>query len=229
MSDIAELIKGNREWAQEIEKTNPGFFETLSKGQSPEYLWIGCSDSRVPANQVCGLIPGEVFVHRNIANVVSLTDLNCLSVLQFAIEVLKVKKIIVCGHYACGGVDTVVRDKSFGLIDNWLTSIREIKEQNKEFVEETLAYTKDNEEEYMKKKVDMMCELNALHQALNLCKTTVVSDAWSKKGLDFTVHAAIYGVGDGKLYEIGGGVGSRAEMDAMYAKAIKDIKSRYCQ
>lgn len=229
MSDIAELIKGNREWAQEIEKTNPGFFETLSKGQSPEYLWIGCSDSRVPANQVCGLIPGEVFVHRNIANVVSLTDLNCLSVLQFAIEVLKVKKIIVCGHYACGGVDTVVRDKSFGLIDNWLTSIREIKEQNRKFVEETLDYLKDNEEEYMKKKVDMMCELNALHQALNLCKTTVVSDAWSKKGLDFTVHAAIYGVGDGKLYEIGGGVGSRAEMDAMYAQAIKDIKSRYCQ
>ncbi|API86567.1 carbonic anhydrase [Francisella uliginis] len=229
MSDIAELIKGNREWAQEIEKTNPGFFETLSKGQSPEYLWIGCSDSRVPANQVCGLIPGEVFVHRNIANVVSLTDLNCLSVLQFAIEVLKVKKIIVCGHYACGGVETVVRDKSYGLIDNWLTSIREIKEQNKKFVEETLAYLKDNEEEYTKKKVDMMCELNALHQALNLCKTTVVSDAWSKKGLDFTVHAAIYGVGDGKLYEIGGGVGSRTEMDAMYAQAIKDIKSRYCQ
>ena len=229
MSDIAELIKGNREWAQEIEKTNPGFFETLSKGQSPEYLWIGCSDSRVPANQVCGLIPGEVFVHRNIANVVSLTDLNCLSVLQFAIEVLKVKKIIVCGHYACGGVETVVRDKSYGLIDNWLTSIREIKEQNKKFVEETLAYLKDKEEEYTKKKVDIMCELNALHQALNLCKTTVVSDAWSKKGLDFTVHAAIYGVGDGKLYEIGGGVGSRAEMDAMYAQAIKDIKSRYCQ
>ncbi|ASG68206.1 carbonic anhydrase [Francisella halioticida] len=229
MSDIAELIKGNREWAQEIERTNPGFFETLSKGQSPEYLWIGCSDSRVPANQVCGLVPGEVFVHRNIANVVSLTDLNCLSVLQFAIEVLKVKKIIVCGHYACGGVETVVKDKSYGLIDNWLTSIREIKEQNKKFIEETLSYLKDNEEEYMKKKVDMMCELNALHQALNLCKTTVVSDAWEKKGLDFTIHAAIYGVGDGKLYEIGGGVGSRAEMDATYAQAIKAIKSRYCE
>lgn len=229
MSNIAELIEGNREWAEEIKKTNPEFFETLSKGQSPEYLWIGCSDSRVPANQVCGLIPGEVFVHRNIANVVSLTDLNCLSVLQFAIEVLKVKKIIVCGHYACGGVETVVRDKSYGLIDNWLTSIREVKEQNKKFIEETLAYLKDNEEEYMKKKVDMMCELNALHQALNLSKTTVVNDAWTKKGLEFTVHAAIYGVGDGKLYEIGGGVGSRAEMDTTYAEAIETIRSRYCQ
>ena len=228
MSDISELIKGNRAWAEEIKKTNPEFFETLSKGQSPEYLWIGCSDSRVPANQVCGLIPGEVFVHRNVANVVSLTDLNCLSVLQFAIKVLKVKKIIVCGHYACGGVETVVKDKSYGLIDNWLTSIHEVKEQNKQFIEESLSCYKDNQEEYMKKKVDMMCELNALHQALNLCKTTVVKNAWAK-GLKFTIHAAIYGIGDGKLYEIGGGVGSRAEMDTTYVQAIKDIKSRYCQ
>lgn len=227
MSNISELIKGNREWAEEIKRTNPDFFETLSKGQSPEYLWIGCSDSRVPANQVCGLVPGEVFVHRNVANVVSLTDLNCLSVLQFAVEVLKVKKIIICGHYACGGVETVVRDKSYGLIDNWLTSIREVKEQNKKFIEETLAHLKDNEKEYMKKKVDMMCELNALHQALNLCKTTVVKNAWAK-GLEFTVHAAIYGVADGKLYEIGGGVGSREEMDAIYIEALEAIKSRYC-
>ncbi|AJC49544.1 carbonic anhydrase [Allofrancisella guangzhouensis] len=228
MSNINELIKGNREWAEEVKKTNPKFFETLSKGQSPEYLWIGCSDSRVPANQVCGLVPGEVFVHRNVANVVSLTDLNCLSVLQFAIEVLKVKKIIVCGHYACGGVETVVRDKSYGLIDNWLTSIHEVKEQNKKFIEETLGCFRQDEENYMKKKVDVMCELNALHQALNLCKTTVVKAAW-QKGLKFTIHAAIYGVADGKLYEIGGGVGSREEMDIVYDQAIASIKSRYCQ
>jgi carbonic anhydrase len=225
-NNISELVKGNRKWAEEINKSNPEFFTTLSKGQSPEYLWIGCSDSRVPANQVCGLVPGEVFVHRNVANVVSLTDLNCLSVLQFAIEVLKVKKIIVCGHYACGGVETVVKDKSYGLIDNWLTSIHEVKEQNKEFVEKTLAHLKNDQEAYMKKKVDMMCELNALHQALNLCKTTVVKDA-RKKGLDFTIHAAIYGVGDGKLYEIGGGVGSREEMDVVYKEAIQAIRSRY--
>lgn len=228
MSDINELIKGNREWAEEIKKSNPEFFETLSKGQSPEYLWIGCSDSRVPANQVCGLIPGEVFVHRNIANVVSLTDLNCLSVLQFAVEVLKVKKIIVCGHYACGGVDTVVRDKSYGLIDNWLTSIREIKDTNADFIEKTLAPYKSNNDEYMAKKVDMMCELNALHQALNLSKTTVVRSAW-EKGLGFTIHAAIYGVGDGKLYEIGGGVGSKQEMETVYGEALKTIESRYAK
>ena len=226
MSNISELIKGNREWAEDIKKTNPEFFETLSKGQAPEYLWIGCSDSRVPANQVCGLVPGEVFVHRNVANVVSLTDLNCLSVLQFAIEVLKVKKIIVCGHYACGGVETVVRDRSYGLIDNWLTSIREVKEHNADFIETTLAHYKNDEELYMAKKVDIMCELNALHQALNLCKTTVVKSAWEKK-LDFTIHAAIYGIGDGKLYEIGGGVGSRKEMDAIYGEALESISSRY--
>ena len=226
MSNISELIKGNREWAEEIKQSNPGFFETLSKGQSPEYLWIGCSDSRVPANQVCGLVPGEVFVHRNVANVVSLTDLNCLSVLQFAIEVLKVKKIIVCGHYACGGVETVVRDKSYGLIDNWLTSIREVKEHNASFIDTTLAHYKNDEELYMSKKIDIMCELNALHQALNLCKTTVVRSAW-ERNLDFTIHAAIYGVGDGKLYEIGDGVGSRKEMDDIYGEALETISSRY--
>lgn len=226
MSNISELIKGNRAWAEEIKQSNPGFFETLSKGQSPEYLWIGCSDSRVPANQVCGLVPGEVFVHRNVANVVSLTDLNCLSVLQFAIEVLKVKKIIVCGHYACGGVETVVRDKSYGLIDNWLTSIREVKEHNASFIDTTLAHYKNDEELYMSKKIDIMCELNALHQALNLCKTTVVRSAW-ERNLDFTIHAAIYGVGDGKLYEIGDGVGSRKEMDDIYGEALETISSRY--
>ena len=226
MSNISELIKGNRAWTEEIKQSNPGFFETLSKGQSPEYLWIGCSDSRVPANQVCGLVPGEVFVHRNVANVVSLTDLNCLSVLQYAIEVLKVKKIIVCGHYACGGVETVVRDKSYGLIDNWLTSIREVKEYNASFIDTTLAHYKNDEELYMSKKIDIMCELNALHQALNLCKTTVVRSAW-ERNLDFTIHAAIYGVGDGKLYEIGDGVGSRKEMDDIYGEALETISSRY--
>ena len=228
MSNISELIKGNREWAENIKKTNPDFFETLSKGQAPEYLWIGCSDSRVPANQVCGLVPGEVFVHRNVANVVSLTDLNCLSVLQFAIEVLKVKKIIVCGHYACGGVETVVRNKSYGLIDNWLTSVHEVKEHNADFIAKTLAHYKNDEELYMSKKVDIMCELNALHQALNLCKTTVVKSAW-EKNLDFTIHAAIYAIGDGKLYEIGGGVGSRKEMDIIYGEALESISSRYAK
>ena len=157
---------------------------------------------------------------------VSLTDLNCLSVLQFAIEVLKVKKIIVCGHYACGGVETVVRDKSYGLIDNWLTSIREVKEYNASFIDTTLAHYKNDEELYMSKKIDIMCELNALHQALNLCKTTVVRSAW-ERNLDFTIHAAIYGVGDGKLYEIGDGVGSRKEMDDIYGEALETISSRY--
>ncbi len=226
MSDIQELINGNRAWAKNINETDPSFFETLSKGQSPEYLWIGCSDSRVPANQVSGLIPGDVFVHRNVANVVSLTDLNCLSVLQFAIEVLKVKKVIVCGHYSCGGVETVVKDKKYGLIDNWLTSIQEIKEQNAEFVEEVLAHLKNDEAKYNEAKVDIMCEINALNQAVNVCKTTVVKTAWAN-GLDFTVHAAIYGMKDGHLQQICKGIGSRAEMFEMYDKAMEDIKNRY--
>ena len=226
MSNISELVKSNREWAKEIKQSNPKFFEILSEGQAPEYLWIGCSDSRVPANQICGLVPGEVFVHRNIANIVSPTDLNCLSVLQFAIEILKVKKIIVCGHYACGGVETVVRDKSYGLIDNWLTSIREVKEHNDMFIETTLAHYKNDEKLYMNKKIDIMCELNALHQALNLCKTTIVRSTW-ERNLDFTIHAAIYDISDGKLYEICSGVGSRREMDNIYGEALKNISSRY--
>ena len=226
MSDIKELIKGNRDWAANVNKTDPTFFEVLSKGQSPEYLWIGCSDSRVPANQVSGLIPGDVFVHRNVANVVSLTDLNCLSVLQFAIEVLKVKKVIVCGHYSCGGVETVVKGKQYGLIDNWLTSIQEIKEQNAEFVEEVLAHIKDDEKKYNEAKVDIMCEINALNQAVNVCKTTVVKTAWAH-GLNFTVHAAIYGMKDGHLHEICQGIGSRKEMFEMYDRAMEGIKSRY--
>ena len=225
MQNIDELIKGNREWALETKKNDPIFFEELSKGQAPHYLWIGCSDSRVPANQVCGLVAGDVFVHRNVANVVSLTDLNCLSVLQYAVEVLKVKKIIVCGHYACGGVEAVVKNQSFGLIDNWLTAVHEVKSYNEDFINKTLSHITD-EKVLAKKTLDMMCELNALHQAFNLSKTTVVKAAW-KKGMEFTIHASIYGVADGKLYELGTGVGSREELDSSYDVAIAGIKKRY--
>ena len=227
MSDIKELIKNNREWVEEINKTNPELFESLSSGQKPDYLWIGCSDSRVPASQVCGLIPGDMFVHRNIANVVSINDISCLSVLQFAIEVLKVKKIILCGHYSCGGVETVVRKKSFGLIDNWLTSVHEVEEKHREFIDKTLAHIADDEAR-VKKKVDMMCELNSLHQALNLCKTTVVKNAW-QNGLDFTVHSAIYSVADGKLHQLGEGVNSREQMDKVYNQALEQISAKYCK
>lgn len=226
MSDIKELLEGNRKWAKNIKEVDPEFFNTLSKGQAPEYLWIGCSDSRVPANQICGLIPGDVFVHRNVANIVSLTDLNCLSVLQYAVEVLKVKKIIVCGHYSCGGVETIVKCRQFGLIDNWLTSIQEIKEQNIELIEETLEHLKHNKELYETAMVDIMCELNALHQAINLCKTTVVKTAWNK-GLNFTIHSAIYGIKDGKLHQISQGIGSREEMNIAYKNAIEGIRARY--
>ncbi|APC97699.1 carbonic anhydrase [Francisella frigiditurris] len=226
MSDIKELLEGNRKWAKNIKEVDPEFFNTLSKGQAPEYLWIGCSDSRVPANQICGLIPGDVFVHRNVANIVSLTDLNCLSVLQYAVEVLKVKKIIVCGHYSCGGVETIVKCRQFGLIDNWLTSIQEIKEKNIELIEKTLEHLKHDKELYESAMVDIMCELNALHQAINLCKTTVVKTAWNK-GFNFTIHSAIYGIKDGKLHQISQGIGSREEMNIAYKDAIEGIRARY--
>ena len=157
--------------------------------------------------------------------VVSLTDLNCLSVLQYAVEVLKVKKIIVCGHYACGGVEAVVKNQSFGLIDNWLTSVHEVKTSNEDFIKETLSYITD-EDELAKKTLDMMCELNAMHQAFNLSKTTVVKAAW-ERGMKFAIHAAIYGVADGKLYELGTGISSREELDVSYDIAIAGIKKRY--
>lgn len=192
MNNLSTLFKNNRRWAKGMVQCDPNFFVKLSKIQKPTYLWIGCSDSRVPANEILGLLPGELFVHRNVANVVVHADLNCLSVLQYAVEILKVKNIIVCGHYGCGGVKAVLDMKHFGLIDNWL---REVQDVQKKYITE-LKQIKNKE-----KRFDRLCEFNVLEQANNVCQTTIVQDAWSKKQ-SLSIHALIYDLHDGLLKEL---------------------------
>jgi carbonic anhydrase len=173
-------------------RQDPEFFARLSKQQSPEYLWIGCSDSRVPANQIVGLLPGEMFVHRNVANVVVHTDLNCLSTIQFAVDVLRVRHIIVCGHYGCGGVLAALRDDKLGLVDNWLRHVQDVRWKHREEVD---ALTTENAQHRR------LCELNVVEQVLNVCNTTVVRDAWAR-GQSLTVHGWAYDIGDGLLTEL---------------------------
>lgn len=186
MNDLDYLFEKNLSWATAIKEKNPEFFSMLSKQQAPEILWIGCSDSRVPANQIVDLPPGEVFVHRNIANVVVHTDLNCLSVIQYAVDVLKVKHIIVCGHYGCGGVKAALDDKSYGLIDNWLRHIEDVGRLNVEKMKGLEG----------KAKVDKLCELNVIEQVTNVCNTTIVKNAW-KRGAPLSVHGWIYSIENG--------------------------------
>ena len=193
MKSLKKLFDNNRVWAEKIEREQPGFFEQLSKQQNPEYLWIGCADSRVPANEIINLPPGDVFVHRNIANVVVHTDLNCLSVIQYAVEVLKVKHIIVCGHYGCGGVAAALDDKEHGLIDNWLRHIQDVYRLHA--VE--LHAMKDPAA-----RRDRLCELNVIEQVANVCSTTMVRKAW-RKGQDLHVHGWIYHLEDGLLNDLG--------------------------
>ncbi len=193
MSGLERLFKNNQEWANGIKERQPRFFNELSEQQSPEYLWIGCSDSRVPANEIVGLLPGELFVHRNVGNLVIHTDLNCLSVVQYAIDVLKVKHIIVCGHYGCGGVTAVVKNARYGLVDNWLQHIKDIYHR----YEDQFRACVDEEE-----KADILCEINVIEQVINLCHTTVVQDAW-KNGQELSVHGIIYTVRDGILKDLG--------------------------
>ena len=192
MKTLKPLFDNNRDWAEKIAKEQPGFFEQLSKQQNPEYLWIGCSDSRVPANEIVALPPGEVFVHRNIANVVVHTDLNCLSVIQYAVEVLKVKHIIVCGHYGCGGVKAAMESDSHGLIDNWLRHIRDIYR----FHVDELDTINDPEA-----RKDRLCELNVIEQVANVCNTTMVRRAW-EAGQELMVHGWIYRLDDGLLRDL---------------------------
>jgi carbonic anhydrase len=193
MNSLETLFDSNRAWAERIEKEQPGFFEQLSRQQTPEYLWIGCADSRVPANQIINLPPGEVFVHRNIANVVVHTDLNCLSVIQYAVAVLKVKHIIVCGHYGCGGVKASMDDASHGLIDNWLRHIRDVYRHH----QDALDAIADPEQ-----RADRLCELNVIEQVANVCNTTMVRDAWAS-GQELAVHGWIYRLEDGLLRDLG--------------------------
>ncbi len=192
MRTLKKLFDNNREWAEGIKEKDPQFFARLSKQQAPEYLWIGCSDSRVPANQIVGLLPGEIFVHRNIANLVVHTDLNCLSVIQYAVEVLKVRHIIVCGHYGCGGVKAAMENKDHGLIDNWLRHIKDVRSLHRS----ELNSLRNESDRYSR-----LCELNVVEQAFNVCKTSIVRNSW-KNGQELSVHGWIYGIADGILKDL---------------------------
>lgn len=189
---LHRLLDGNARWAERIRSTHPDFFEKLAVQQAPEYLWIGCSDSRVPANEIVDLLPGEVFVHRNVANIVVHTDFNCLSVLQFAIEVLKVKHIMVVGHYGCGGVRAALQPQNLGLIDNWLRNIRDVavKHQRELHLLDESA------------RMDRLCELNVIEQVHNVCHTTIVQNAWAR-GQALAIHGWIYRISDGILHDLG--------------------------
>jgi carbonic anhydrase len=192
MSDIKQLFDNNRKWAADVTAAHPDFFEKLAARQAPEYLWIGCSDSRVPANEIVGLLPGEMFVHRNVANVVVHTDLNCLAVVQYAVDVLKVRHVIVCGHYGCGGVKASLDQARLGLIDNWLRHVQDVANVQNAALN---GLTGDA-------RVDRLCELNVIEQARHVCETTVIQDAWAR-GQQLRVHGWIYGLTDGRLRDLG--------------------------
>ena len=192
MKDLKRLLDQNREWARGITESDPDFFSTLAKQQSPKFLWIGCADSRVPANQLVGLIPGEMFVHRNVANVVVHTDFNCLSVMQYAVDVLKVEHIIVCGHHGCGGVKAALENSQLGLIDNWLRHVQDVVRQH----EPALMQIEDE-----KMRLDRLCELNVIEQVRNVARTTIVQSAW-QRGQELVVHGWIYGLQDGLLRDL---------------------------
>jgi carbonic anhydrase len=201
VDDIKALFDHNRAWAAQIEKDDPGFFARLAKQQAPKYLWIGCSDSRVPANQITGLMPGEVFVHRNVANVVLQTDLNCMSVVDFAIHQLKVQHVIVCGHYGCAGVHAAMGDSTVGAVDHWLSGIRELWDEHKSELQELPPAAAESR----------LCELNVQQQVRSLCRTTVMKDAWSR-GQDIQVHGWIYGIQDGLLRNLGDPITATSEI-----------------
>ena len=209
MNDLRELLENNRAWAEGIKAEDPGFFHLLAQQQSPRYLWIGCSDSRVPATQLVGLRPGDMFVHRNVANVVVHTDFNCLSVLQFAVDVLKVGHIIVCGHYGCGGVQAALRNLQLGLIDNWLRHVQDVMHSH----EAELSKIPDETE-----RVDRLSELNVIEQVLNVSRTTTVQNAWAR-GQELAVHGWIYGLGDGLLRDLGIRVTSQKDLSASREEA----------
>jgi carbonic anhydrase len=215
MPALTHLFEQNRAWAEGIKQRDPAFFQKLSRQQSPEYLWIGCSDSRVPANEIIGLLPGEVFVHRNIANVVVHTDLNCLSVLQFAVDLLKVKHVMVVGHYGCGGVAAAYRCQRVGLADNWLRHVQDVREKH----EACLRALPDDTA-----RTARLCELNVVEQAANVCATTIVQDAWAR-GQELTVHGWIYGLKDGRLRDLKVSAGSAEEAVTAHRAALAAINN----
>jgi carbonic anhydrase len=210
MKTLRRLFDKNREWANAISSRDPQFFRKLSRLHAPEYLWIGCADSRVPANEIVGLLPGEMFVHRNVANIVVHTDLNCLSVMQYAVDVLKVKDIIVVGHYGCGGVRAAFQKKRLGLIDNWLRHVQDVRAKH--------ADALDSLKE-LNAQLDRLCELNVLEQVANVCQTSIVLDAWDR-GQPLTVHGWVYGLHDGLIRDLGMTVSKASESASSYAKAL---------
>lgn len=213
MAKLDNLFTNNRNWASDIVAQRPGFFADLAAQQAPEYLWIGCSDSRVPANEIVNLLPGELFVHRNVANVVVHTDLNCLSVLQFAVEVLRVKHVMVVGHYGCGGVRAALAGDKLGLIDNWLRHVRDVYSTHKDIVDAAGKAAGP----------DRLCELNVIQQALHICETTIVQDAWAH-GRSLSVNAWVYSLRDGLLRDIGFCAESSAGVEDAYRGAIEGVR-----
>jgi carbonic anhydrase len=213
METLAHLFAQNRAWAAAISQRDPEFFPKLSRQQNPDYLWIGCADSRVPANEIIGLLPGEVFVHRNIANVVCHTDLNCLSVLQYAVDVLKVQHVMVVGHYGCGGVRAALRCDRVGLADNWLRHVQDVKSRH-----ESCLHALHGEDT----RVNRLCELNVLEQVSNVCQTTIVRDAW-ERGQPLSVHGWIYGLKDGLLRSLNVTASSLAESETVHRTAVAQL------
>lgn len=213
MDPLDSLLVNNRAWARRLNEQSPGFFERLSGLQTPSYLWIGCADSRVPANEIVGLLPGELFVHRNVANIVSHTDFNCLSVLQYAVEALKVRHVIVCGHYGCGGVIATAQNRRLGLIDNWLRNVHDVQEKYRALLSPIIDE---------KERCDRLCELNVIEQSVNVCQTTIVQEAWDR-GQDLTVHGWIYGLSDGHLRDLGVCVSSNDELYSYYEATSRPI------
>jgi carbonic anhydrase len=210
MRTLPQLFENNRAWARRITDRDPHFFQSLLAQQAPRFLWIGCSDSRVPANEIVGLQPGELFVHRNVANVVVHTDLNCLSVLQYAIDVLKVEHVIVCGHYGCGGVRAAYQGASLGLIDNWLRHVQDVRERHEHAIAANVVE---------EARVDRLCELNVIEQAHHVCRTTIAQDAWRRKQ-PLSVHGWIYDLGDGLLRDLSCTVTYPQQVAEVYAQAI---------
>ena len=215
MRTLNQLFENNRAWAGQLQERDPDFFSQLSRQQTPGYLWIGCSDSRVPANQIVGLLPGELFVHRNIANLIVHTDLNCLSVMQFAVDILKVRHVIVCGHYGCSGVQAVLRCDRLGLSDNWLRHVQDVRQKHQgclaDFGDESAV-------------LDRLCELNVIEQVANVCQTTIMRDAW-ERGQELTVHGWIYGLQDGLLRDLKTTITGPQEANTAYQSALSALST----
>ena len=215
--DLQELFDSNRAWAAATEARTPGFFTSLLQQQVPQYLWIGCADSRVPANEIVGLLPGEMFVHRNVANVVVHSDLNCLSVIEFAIDLLRVQHVILVGHYGCSGVKAALLNRRVGLADNWLRHVQDVRNKHR-------AWLEGMEDEVMR--LNALCELNVLEQSLNVCETTVVQNAW-ERGQTVVVHGWVYGLHDGLIEDLKMTVGHAGDVGAAYGLALGAVKNRY--